>query len=214
VLLAFHGRRLLLYIPAVLIVGAGILWLSTSSGGENWDAVRDRYAFFSQALSRQGTPEFDFYAMTNEVGWRAFSDYPILGGGIGAVLDTDIATDQPYEIHNTYVGILGQTGALGFAAFALVIVAAGRNLALARTRARSPLVRALAEACAAGLIACGVHAYGNFDWRIRHLWLLVAFTSVVRMAAERERAAVFGLETTCSVRRARPLLRATAPSPV
>jgi hypothetical protein len=67
---------------------------------------------------------------------------------------------------------------------ALVTITAASALG---TGSRSPFVRAVAEGCIAALAGVAVHAYGNFDWRIRHLWLLLALSSGLRIAAERTR---------------------------
>lgn len=189
VLLAFHGRRKALYIPAVVFIAAGALWAtSLTSNGDAWQDIRDRYDFFSAFLESKSTGELQFYKETNQVAWSAFYDHPIVGSGIGAVVDTGLSEDQAYEIHNTYLGLLGQTGLLGLFAFAAVVLAVMRNIVRARRYATSAFVRALAEGCVAAIVAMAIHGYGNFDWRLRHLWLVLAFTSVLRLVGEQERA--------------------------
>jgi O-antigen ligase len=178
---------------AYILIGVAslcVLGLALHSVGNTGDlsAAGARYGEMYTAVGQSGSNDFfAFHSAMNATAIQAVADHPVLGGGIGGVLNSEVEIGSHYEIHNTYLGIAGQTGLLGFAAAALIVTLAVLNCLKARKGSRSPFVRAVAEGCIAALAGVAVHAYGNFDWRIRHLWLLLALSSGLRIAAERTR---------------------------
>jgi O-antigen ligase len=187
--LLFNRRGRQAYI-LVGILSLCVLGLALRSGGNTGDlsAAGSRYGEAYSAMGQGGFNDFfAFHSAMNATAIEAVAAHPVLGGGIGGVLNSDIEIGSQYEIHNTYLGIAGQTGLLGFGVAALIVTLAVLNCLKARKEARSPFVRAVAEGCIAALAGVAIHAYGNFDWRIRHLWLLLALSSGLRIATERAR---------------------------
>jgi O-antigen ligase len=184
----FFNRRGRQAYVMVGILSLCVLGLSLRSVGNKGDlsVAGTRYgAMVSSLRGNDAEGLFSFYTDTNAIALKAMADHPVLGGGIGGVLANDITEGTRYEIHNTYLGVMGQTGLLGAGAAILIIALAVFNILKARRYARSPFLRAVSEGCIAALVGTAVHAYANFDWRIRHVWLLLAVSSGLRVASER-----------------------------
>lgn len=187
---AFHATKARTYAWVavfVLALGAGYS-VSRRTSSENLRTSGERYSALWESLSGQdtGSSAFSFYQQTEATSMDAFLEHPIVGGGVGAVLNRSIEEDQPLETHITYIGILGETGLVGISVCLLTAGFAIRNLLRARRLATSDFVRELANGSLAALAGLFVHSLANYDWRSRHLWLLLGLTTVVRMAAQEE----------------------------
>jgi O-antigen ligase len=168
-----------------VVIGVFLFSLDIGTAG-NFAKGSSRYATMLAALQGEDVKSpFGFYETGENVAIDAFVQHPALGGGIGAVLDYQTTAGQPYEVHNTFVGVAGQTGTFGLVISLGIMLCAARNAWRARVEARSPFLKALANGCLAALVGFIIHGLGNFDWRIRHVWLLLAFTSGVFVAARR-----------------------------
>lgn len=180
--------RILLIGVLTCVVGGVFLFNLNIGNAGNFAKGSSRYASFVAALKGEGDVEkspFGFYETGENVAIDAFTQHPVLGGGIGAVLDFQTTAGQPYEVHNTFLGVAGQTGTFGLVVSLGIMFCAARNSWRAKVRAKSPFIRALANGCLAALVGLVIHGQGNFDWRIRHAWLLLAFTSGVYAAARK-----------------------------
>jgi O-antigen ligase len=182
-----HVRILLVGALVCSAVGLVLIAYNIGSMG-NFAKGSSRYAIIIAALEGESTAQhspFEFYETGANVAVDAFVVHPAIGGGIGAVLDFDTTPGQPYEVHNTFLGLAGQTGTLGLVISLGIMLFAVRNAWRARVEARSPFLKAVANGCLAALVGFVIHGFANFDWRIRHVWLLLAFTSGVYIAARR-----------------------------
>jgi len=181
-----HASRARVYAWAglgVLVFAASYI-ASTQTPSEG---LRENGARYTILLDPGGrSSETSFYEATDSPAISAFLDSPLFGGGVGSVLSREVQEDQPLEAHNVLVGILGQTGLLGLIASSLTIALAVRNLFRARRMAISAFMKELTAGTFAALAGTFVHGLANFDWRARYLWFLLAMTSLLRMAAERE----------------------------
>ena len=126
---------------------------------------------------------FEFYETGEQVAVDDFVEHPAIGGGIGAVLDTQTTYGQPYEVHNTFLGIASQTGIFGLVIGIGIVLYAARNAWRARAITNNQFIRALANGCLSALVGFIIHGLANYDWRIREAWLLLAFTSGIYIAA-------------------------------
>ncbi len=187
---ALHASRARAYVwGVVLLLTLGVSYeVSGLTASKSLGTSVVRYDSLLHSLRHPNAPgsEFAFYRESDPIAVAAFRANPIVGGGIGAVLNRSIEADEAFEVHMTYLGILGQTGLLGLGAFFLTLGFALRNLLRARKLASSSFVRELANGSLAALAGCFVHSLGSFDWRQRQLWVLLALTTIVWRVAKQE----------------------------
>lgn len=181
-----HATRARVYAwtGLAILVLAGSYVASTRTSSEGLRENSARYTILLDPASRSS--ETTFYETTDAPAISAFLDFPFFGGGVGTVLSREVQDDQPLEAHNVFIGVLGQTGLLGLLACLMTLALAVHNVVRARAMATSPFVKELAAGTLAALAGTLVHGLANFDWRARYFWFLLAMTTVVRMAAERE----------------------------
>lgn len=136
--------------------------------------------------------ERKLYALT---AWAMFLDQPLLGVGAGNyTVHFDRYADvvgfsardyeQPGEVHyphNLYLEIAAETGIVGLAVFAGVVVAAFLALRQAR-RVSGDFARAF-EIALVGYLISSVFLHGHFQ---RYLWLLFGFAAALRLMAREE----------------------------
>lgn len=133
--------------------------------------------------------ERKLYALT---AWAMFLDHPVLGVGAGNyTVHFDRYADevgfsardyeQPGEVHyphNLYLEIAAETGVVGLAVFAGVVVAA--FLALRKARSVSADFARAFEIALVGYLVSSVFLHGHFQ---RYLWLLFGFATALRLMA-------------------------------
>jgi len=182
-LLAFEGGSLLakaawrghIHFRTVFFGGMGMLLL----GAVVW-FLRAKIGVISRALSvlqvmATGHITDPFRRQNWWLGLKTFAQYPITGRGIA-----QIAAEHPYEIHNTYIAVLAEMGAIGFLAFMLlvgyVLSLAWRNILLTKTE---PDWNTVARGLFLGLVGELIFASQHMFLRNRALWvwfaLIVAF---------------------------------------
>jgi putative inorganic carbon (hco3(-)) transporter len=141
--------------------------------------------------------ERKLYALT---AWAMFLDHPVLGVGAGNyTVHFDRYADkvgfsardyeQPGEVHyphNLYLEIAAETGFVGLALFAGVVIAAFLGLRRARAvllargdRVSADFARAF-EIALVGYLVSSVFLHGHFQ---RYLWLLFGFAAALRLMA-------------------------------
>jgi len=172
-------------IGAVLIAGNVALQSfqqQDEKSAENYDA---RYS--------EGVDPGSQSAQVRIENWRtgieAFSQSPVVGVGIGTLwLQTEPLYGMSYQVHNTYLSFLGETGALGFAALLAILLVVLRESILGMKRARGtkfedPLTALIPSLC--GMAVFNLFHYGI---RARHLWVTMALVFAFRRLATRARA--------------------------
>lgn len=145
-------------------------------------------AFLSAALISPDTPNtdrgFTFAGRTFEPSvrvlvWqdslRTISDNPVVGRGVGidpaSVRYVTLSGDRQFlrDAHNMFLNVAGQSGAVGLAAFVLLLVYVGRGL-LRGSRSLDPVAAGLACAFAGAILFQGLT--GSFE-NARHFWILI-----------------------------------------
>ena len=120
-------------------------------------------------------------------GIEAFSRSPLIGIGIGTLwLQAPLTSGESYQVHNTYLSFLAETGGVGFALLLIVIIIIVREcikgIQLARgTPFEDPLI-----ALIPALAALGVFNIFHYGVRARHMWVTIGLVFVFRrLAGER-----------------------------
>ncbi|MEP6651728.1 MAG: O-antigen ligase family protein [Myxococcales bacterium] len=126
-----------------------------------------------------------------QTGFDAFARSPVVGIGFGTLyLQSPPTMGESYQVHNTYISFLAETGILGFGALLGIIVLVTRaciqGLRLARGTPYEDHMVALIPALAA-LAVFNIFHYGV---RARHLWLVIALILAFHRLAARYRASL------------------------
>ena len=186
-------KRYKLVITVVLagiIVLGTVLLVVTIAGDENGASPlpgsKAIFSLVSEVFSRgQVTDTFRLENWANGV--RLFLVHPLTGYGLG-----NIWLDYGHEVHNTYLSILAETGALGALAFLILLtyitLLGYQNLRLASIL--RPRWTPYARGMFAGLLAEYLFATQHVVIRSRHLWLIfgviVAMNTLLRKAETKE----------------------------
>jgi O-antigen ligase len=138
------------------------------------------------------------------VAWRVTEDHPVVGVGLdnykvvaadyvrrpGSLSYVSLIADRPHVVHNTYLGLLAESGVIGIALFLLVALpAAGASWRAARgfdrlgRAAEVSLARAVLIAVI-GMLAMAFFLSAGADPR---LWVLLALGPALLSAAEHVR---------------------------
>jgi len=133
-----------------------------------------------------------------QLGLQLFREHPLFGVGLGYV-----AATWEYEIHNSYIALLAETGIVGFSTFlaliAYVLRTAWRNIGLVR-RWKPEWTWVARGAFAAILFELGFGAM-HIVHRSRHLWFLVGLVLAMYVVAR-----------TAEARKGEPRVRDLRPS--
>ncbi|HUP50388.1 MAG TPA: O-antigen ligase family protein, partial [Thermoanaerobaculia bacterium] len=209
-----RGAMLALAVMAVLLVRAlHISWRKTAGGAAAGlalilllpAAVTERFLTIEQILPTADAPlrpdsSFQERRLLMRVAWVMFADNAIRGVGAGnytARYDDYVdetgsearqyaGASDLYFPHNLFLEIAAETGLLGLAIFAVIIVAAFAALAGAHSRlaaAGDPLLQRAAMAMVIGLtgfLVAGLFLHLAFP---RYLFLFLALTSAIRRVA-------------------------------
>lgn len=183
-----RGRRL--QVTLFVIAGLSLAGAAFATSPDAWQRMT--------SFDAKGSGRSDLW----HVAWRMSGDHPIAGVGLnnfrlhspeyvrlpGALDFVDLIAERPRVVHNTYLQLLAETGAIGLALFLLVVGAclragwaAGRRF----ERACEPALAALARAsvlAAVGVLAAAFFLSGAADKR---LWLLLGLGPALLSIAER-----------------------------
>jgi O-antigen ligase len=175
----FYKRRraqVLLFFAVAISIGA--VWFTTSPGA--WHRVTN--------FNGGGNGRSDLW----KVAWQAGKDHPILGVGLnnfrvvspnyvrkpGTLHFVDLIAEKPHVVHNTYLQMFTETGAVGVGLFLFFVTGCVFAAARAAKRFDELGERALAGVARGVLVgtlgmltaAFFISAAGDF-----RLWILLAF---------------------------------------
>jgi O-antigen ligase len=192
-LVVARGRRLPILVTiagAMVVVG---VWIATTSPG-SWDRVRK---------FDTGTGRTDLW----DVAWRMSEAHPLAGVGLdgyvkesprfirqpGVQLPTGTEftrhlLNEPLVAHNTYLQLLAETGFVGLALFAALVLASLRATWLASRsfeRQRDPPMASLARAALIAQIGALSAAIFISDYYDKRLWVLLAMGPALLAVAAR-----------------------------
>jgi hypothetical protein len=189
-LLLVRGHRLQLGALALVATVLAGVWLAANSPS-TWDRIRS---------FDTGNGRVDLWT----IGWQMTEDHPISGVGEDNfraesasyvrqpvdVDDPELIVERPHEVHNTYLQQLAETGVIGLALLAFVLLAAlratweaARRFDLAGDSQMAGLARAALVAQLGGLSAW-LFLSNGYDKR---MWILLAFGPALLAVASRER---------------------------
>ena len=122
-----------------------------------------------------------------------FANHPLVGvgpGGFAATIPRLVPGGKAQEMHNSYLGVLAETGAIGgLIMFGLLATAMARSLAFLErsARARDPDALMAARALFVSYLSLLLYGMLNYGLRQRHFWFVVALTVVLPHVYERSR---------------------------
>jgi O-antigen ligase len=125
--------------------------------------------------------------------WRngvdAFARSPLVGIGIGTLwLQAPTISGESYQIHNTYLSFLGETGGLGFLLLLVIVVIVIRESVVGIRLARGTAYEDALIGLVPALAALGVFNFFHYGIRARHLWVTMALVFAFRRLAGTARA--------------------------
>ena len=113
--------------------------------------------------------------------WRTvFAEHPLLGvgpGGFAATIPELVPGGLAQEMHNSYLGVLAETGAVGgLLMFGLLAAAMARSVTFLRRtrRARDPEALMVARALLVSYLSLLLYGMLNYGLRQRHFWFVIA----------------------------------------
>lgn len=192
--LLFGGALRRRFVAMTVVAAAvGLVYYTAFASSESLERI---------ASPGGGTGRTDIWSVSTKV----IADHPLLGVGAGNfplvapqyasetgnLPDVQLVVDTPKVTHNAYLGVLADLGAIGLAAFLLVVLAT-LVLALRSTRAFARLgdaeLELVSRAVLIGLVsllASFVFLSGQYE---KQFWLLLGFAvALYAMARRRERA--------------------------
>jgi O-antigen ligase len=174
------------------------------------------YGFFADEEARARVTSFEQGGGTGRpdlwsISYQASRDHPLTGVGLGnfiiveaeyAARDdldlerVDLVVDDPKVVHNTYLHVLAELGAVGFLAFSVVVggaIGLGRRSIRRFAHAGLQDMETLARAILIGTIGMlAAYTFISAQYE-KQLWLLLGITaSLGTIAARAERAADVG----------------------
>lgn len=121
------------------------------------------------------------------MGLEAFTRSPAIGIGIGTLwLQAPPTRTESYQVHNTYLSFLAETGAIGFLLLMAVVALIVKECVVAIRLARGTVYEDALIALIPALAALSVFNIFHYGIRARHLWVTIALVSAFRrLAAEK-----------------------------
>ena len=184
----YRDRRFPLFVLGSAVAAVAALFVVPQSTFDRFAAIAD----FSTDRSL-------FRRLTYlNVGWDLFKTSPIWGIGPGNFPSHYIGDAYRYlpgrtlnarELHNTYLDVLVEYGAVGFALFAGVVTAALRSAAKAVREGADEAVRGPAFAIMTALIALLAASVFMPHKDFRYLWIFIGLALCCRGLVTRERMA-------------------------
>jgi O-Antigen ligase len=172
--------------------GLSDTWQDFKDGGEGGDASE------GSRLSSVGTNRYDFW----KVAWERFGDHPVRGIGSANFqqdyLERGESAEQPRYPHSLVLGVLSQTGLVGFLLLGLALLAAFAAGVSARRGARAEHAALVGVALVVFLYWL-LHASVDWFWEFAGVTApafamlgVAAATGLERPLARRERSRVGG----------------------
>ena len=184
----------------VALLVAGIFWFNAVAT----PTARERVASIAGSSGSQstsgGTGRTDIW----QIGWRAFSEDPITGGGLGNYIEvtprfllaepglvrrSDLIIVEPKVAHNMYLHLLVETGVIGLLLFGTALVAAivtavnGARRWRARGAGQLELLTRTTVAATLGVLSADFFLSGQYG---RTLWLMLGFCCALGSLSKRE----------------------------
>jgi O-antigen ligase len=127
---------------------------------------------------------------------QAWLRSPLFGVGTGSFFSVagEFGAEEGYEPHNTYLGILGETGLVGFIPFTWIVLVVLRSLISSVRRLRDEFWRSIAVGLLAGVIGLLVIYWGHYGFRMRHFWFIVVIALAIERVVMINRGRVGGRE--------------------
>lgn len=147
-------------------------------------------------LAKRTTPEMDASTQARlgayKTAWAMFSDYPVLGVGLGSFNQRFLEYKVPearfpknyirgsemgMEAHSTYLQLLAETGVIGLLAFIALNVSVAHRILVLLRRHRVGLMRGLSVGLAAAFAGLVVQNGLNSQEYIKAFWVGIALIS-------------------------------------
>lgn len=169
-------------IAAMLIAGRFGLAAFQSNDEDASEIYNQRYSEGVDPESQSAQVRLDNW----RIGVEAFARSPVVGIGIGTLwLQTPPTSGESYQVHNTYISFLGETGLLGFFALTILSIILVRECIVGMRHARGTIFEDPLTAIIPALAALGVFNIFHYGIRARHLWVTIALVLAFRRLATR-----------------------------
>jgi O-antigen ligase len=170
------------------VAGIGVLLLAGSAALSVFQKGSEQDAEIYDNRYSEGVNPDSTSAQVRIENWRvgldAFTRSPAIGIGLGTLwMQAPTMSGESYQIHNTYLSFLAETGALGFLLLMIIIVIIVRECVLGMQLARGTPYEDPLVALIPALAALGVFNIFHYGIRARHLWVTVGLIMVFRRLA-------------------------------
>ncbi len=142
---------------------------------------RIRYKIESRVTSKlDGSSQDDFFESNWGGAIEAFNDNPFIGTGLGAF----DGSYRAYEVHSTYLKMIGETGFIG--SFGYLLFIGSFLLLLKKQKYFSPEIYDLIKKMRPFVIGCMASWTYTYHVRKREFWILLVFLLIIHYIAKKE----------------------------
>src|SRR5438128_441832 len=186
--------------PRLCLVWTCAALLAAGSAWRLYERHHDELPYgFRRAVSFLESDSHDLRDMSPRradmlIAWpTVFAEHPLLGvgpGGFAANIPKLVPGGLAQEMHNSYLGVLAETGAIGgLLMFGLLAAAMARSATfLGRTRrARDPEALMVARALLVSYLSLLLYGMLHYGLRQRHFWFVIALAVALPHAYTRAR---------------------------
>lgn len=171
-------RRFALILVALVGLLAGIQVIRSN------ERLVDRFAYKVQRSENQFTEKGQFLARNFGLALEQFSGNPLFGSGIGSFAHV---VDK-FEVHSTYLKMIGEGGLVGVTVYVFFMAVAGREI-FARVD-RSSLPGRFVHAAIPFALGCLLSWGYTYHLRKREFWIALAVLYLARRASDAMAGAV------------------------